>query len=78
MPRTNVGKSLQNQLLLKMKQQFETIEKNPPTSYFSNAAFLDPRCKTVCFTTDIDASNAEESVISEVARLVQNQKSGNK
>lgn len=61
-----------------MKQRCETIEKNVPISYFSNSAFLNPRCKKARLTININASNLKEYIISEVARLIQNQNSGNK
>jgi len=59
-----------------LRSHFQSVEKLLPISYYTYAAFLDPRCKKACFTNEHFANDAEASIISKIAGLVQNQTTG--
>ena len=52
--------------------RFEGIETQSLFPYFSRATLLDPRFKKAAFGVEQNASEAERSIISEIASLTHN------
>lgn len=75
-PRTNLGKLLVTQLMDSVRQRFQSVEKLQPVPHFAKATYLDPRCKKAAFGVLVNANEAESSVISEIAGLIQTENYG--
>lgn len=71
-PKTYFGRYLKNNLLDNTNKRFEGVEKQTLMPYFSNAILLDPRCKKAAFALENNKTEAEKSIISEVASLMHN------
>ncbi|CAI6358217.1 unnamed protein product [Macrosiphum euphorbiae] len=68
-PKTSVGRFIKSNLVAQVNWRFEGIETQSLFPYFSRATLLDPRFKKAAFGVEQNASEAERSIISEIASL---------
>jgi len=71
-PNTCLGQFVKKNLLANISKRFESIEKQTLVPYFSRATLLDPRCKKSAFAVESNATEAEKSIVLEIASLMHN------
>lgn len=69
-PKTHIGQVLKKNLTDNTIKRFDGFEKQTLSPYFSRATLLDPRFKKAAFGIEENANEAEKSIISEVANIL--------
>lgn len=71
-PKTRLGHFVKQNLLANINKRFESVEEQTLVPYFSRITLLDPRCKKAAFAVESNATEAEKSIVLEIASLMQN------